>query len=494
MSGHGSPLSSVSASPPAPRTSRLWAGPLLIALLAGVLSIATRDPAGNLPRLPADPGLTLDEVYNVEMGVYLVETARSYGLGVLSPQSLREIFGAPGYNPDHPPLGRVALGLAHSLGHWWHGRGPRDFYVTADARIAPAIAFAVTIWLVGWTTGRWFGRRAGLIAALALPLTPRLFGHSHLAALETFVGLAYAAVILFVAETWSRPLLTPMAGPGPTIPRRYVLLAGFLLGLAMLMKIQGVLACVPIGLWGLWHFRGRAIGPGLLLGFTAFLVFFAGWPWLWLDPRRHLLKYFGSATNRQVLYCYYEGIKFADRDVPWHYPFVIFATTVPLGLHLLGLTGLAARIRRTESPLAAIDSGSPERDVVPGAGPGLLRAPRLQLVLLAVLFPLVLFAWPGVAVYDGERLFLICYPLWAVFVGRGGSVLWSWIERRTGESGPETRAAGDPIAGRPITRRLSASGALVGAFLAAQACGHWTTWPFLLSHYNLAVGGLRGAS
>ena len=35
------------------------------------------------------------------------------------------------------------------------------------------------------------------------------------------------------------------------------------------------------------------------------------------------------------------------------------------------------------------------------------------------MFPLVVFATPGVAVYDGERLFLTSFPLWAVFIGRG---------------------------------------------------------------------------
>lgn len=468
--------------------------PVVIAVATFLISAITRDPAGNLPSLPAGPGLTLDEVYNVEMGVYLVQTTRSYGLGILSFDSVREIFGAPGYNPDHPPLGRVALGLSHAIGQWWHGRSPRDFYVTVDARIAPALAFAVTIWLVGRITGRWYGRRAGLIAAVALPLTPRLFGHSHLAALETFVGLAYSAVILIVAETWSRPLMVRATGSRPTVFRRDVLIAGLLLGLAMLTKIQGFLACVPIGLWGLWNFRSRAIGPGLVLGLTAFLVFFVGWPWLWLNPRIHLMRYFGSATARPVLYCFYEGIKFADRDVPWHYPFVIFATTVPLGLHLLGLTGLFSRTGgaiRTGGPPASTPSTQPSASP-PDLRP--IRDPRLQLVLIAILFPLVLFAWPGIAVYDGERLFLICYPLWGVFIGRGGAVLWSWIERRLRGASAGTLEPAGSLSSLRATRHALSAGVIIGAFLTAQACGHWTTWPFLLSHYNLAVGGLRGAS
>jgi len=463
------------------------AWPFLVALLTLLASAGTRDPGRSIPPLPPGPGLTLDEVYNVEMGVYLVQSLRLYGVGILSPESIKEVFGSREYNPDHPPLGRLALGGAESWGRWWHGRGPRDWYVTADARVASSLAFALTIWIVGSATGLWFGRAAGVFAAAALPLTPRLFGHSHLAALESFVGLAYAAVILFVAEVWSRPLLAPPGGP-PRIRFRDAFLAGLLLGLALLTKIQGVLACVPIGLWGLWHFRQRAIVPGIVLGATAFGLFFLGWPWLWLDPVRHTLRYFASSTDRQVLYCYYEATKFADHDVPWHYPFVIFAATVPLGLHLLALLGLfgkpAAAATSTPAPIAPI-AGSPAAAI----DLGLRRNPRLQLVLLAVVFPLVLFAMPGIAVYDGERLFLISYPLWGVFVGRGAAILW----RRVFAGNTRPPLAASSTAARPHGRWGLAS-LLVGGLFACQAIGHWSMWPFLLSHYNLVVGGLRGAN
>lgn len=467
---------------------RTVAGPLVVALLTFVGSAATRDPAGALPRLPAGPGLTLDEVYNVEMGVYLVQSLRFYGLGILSTDSIKEVFGARGYNPDHPPLGRLGLGLAEAGGRWWHGRGDRDFYVTADARLASSIAFAMTVFLVGTAAGIWYGPKAGLLAALALPLTPRLLGHSHLAALESFVGLTYSAAILFIAHRWSRGLVGATTAP-PRVALLDAVLGGALLGLALLTKIQGALACVPIGLWGLWHFRWRAIVPGAVLGVVAFAVFFAGWPWLWLDPVRHVARYFASSTDRQVLYCYYEGMKLADRDVPWHYPFVIFATTVPLGLHLLGILGLFSR-----GPAAGAATSSTGN---PGTAPTSLRSdPRLQLVLAAVLFPLVLFALPGIAVYDGERLFLISYPLWGVFVGCGGAALWSRIERWLG--GPDGAAMPPAGTGTPPAasraRGRAAAGLIMGVVFAAQAAGLVTTWPFLLSHYNLAVGGLRGAN
>lgn len=448
---------------------------VLISVLASTASIMTRDPAGNLPHLPAGPGLTLDEVYNVEMGMYLVRSVRIYGLGVLAWDSIKEIFGTRAYNPDHPPLGRVAMGVVHDTVQAFRGRPPTA-YVTADARIAPALAFGLTVFLVGWFTSRWCGVRAGWLAALSLALIPRLFGHSHIASLETFVGLTYTATILYVADAWSRSLVAPVAGKPAKVATSAAVFAGVLFGLALLTKIQGALAAVPVGLWGLWHFRHRAILPGAIFGVVGFLTFFVGWPWLWLNPVAHVIDFFARSTDRQVLYCYYEGTKFADIDVPWHYPFVIFAITVPLGLHIAALLGLVAK-----SP-----SGPASLPAAP------LRDPRLQLVLTAILFPLVLFAKSGIAVYDGERLFLIIYPLWGVFIGRGAAVMWARLERRF-SPGVAAEAASSPTA-PPALGRSRLAAIAMGSFLAIQTAGYWTVWPFLLSHYNVAVGGLWGAN
>jgi hypothetical protein len=122
--------------------------------------------------------------------------------------------------------------------------------------------------------------------------------------------------------------------------------------------------------------------------------------------------------------------------------------TVPLGLQALGGVGLFAGRTR-------------------------LRFERHeQLVLGAMLFPLVLFSIPRVAVYDGARLFLVAFPLWALFIGRGGGLAWEWLCRRV-----PWRAAWP----------------LAGVFLACQGWGLIATWPCFLSSYNLAVGGLSGA-
>jgi hypothetical protein len=145
---------------------------------------------------------------------------------------------------------------------------------------------------------------------------------------------------------------------------------------------------------------------------------------------------------------WYFGQLYADRDVPWHYPLLLFATTVPFGLHLLGLLGIFS-----------------------GERPA-WKSAREQLLLGAMLFPIALFSYSSIVVYDGERLFLVAFPLWAILIGRGAVTLWNWIERNT-------------------SRR--SAGAVVTLLLLMQSYGLIAYAPCHLSYYNILIGGLRGA-
>ncbi|MCA9081195.1 MAG: hypothetical protein KDA58_11600, partial [Planctomycetaceae bacterium] len=73
--------------------SRNWTGPAIIAALALVAVLATLDCADDSALLGPGPGLTLDEGFNVEVGVYLMQSFAEYGFGALHPASLLEIFG-----------------------------------------------------------------------------------------------------------------------------------------------------------------------------------------------------------------------------------------------------------------------------------------------------------------------------------------------------------------------------------------------------------------
>ena len=426
-----------------------WSGGVLVGLLAFILVIATLDPSGSYPGLVQGPGLTVDEVFNVQQGVLLVEVLRTYGIWILDPVNVREIFGEAGlvpYLPDHPPLGRFVLGLGHHV--MWSlaaPDSPEGMSVTACARFGSAVLFGLTIFLVGATAGTWFGKEAGWFASISVLLMPRVFSHAHLASLESCVNLTYALAVLCLADQWN--LLSEREQEAASIHWKRGLFPGAMLGLAMLTKIQGFLVIPMIILWALWYGRRRAIPPLLVWGVTGLVVFFVGWPWLWLDPVGHLREFLGSATDRTSLNVWYLGKRYADVDTPWHYPWLMFAVTVPLGLHLLGLAGLVKAIQKKT------------------------RDRRLILVLMCLVFPLVLFSTRA-AVYDGERLFLMLFPLWGVFIGLGGKQVWDWLRRK---------------------KSFKQSMGLTTIFFLLQGWGLVAMHPCQLSYYNLLVGGLRGA-
>ena len=186
----------------------------------------------------------------------------------------------------------------------------------------------------------------------------------------------------------------------------------------------------------------------MIAGLMTGVVFIVGWPWLWLDFPKHFVDYFSSATNRTELHCWYLGQQFLDKDVPWHYPWVMSALTVPVGLLAFGLVGAGRSVRE------------------------LFNNPRLSLPLAAVIAPLVLFSLPGIAVYDGVRLFLVAFPAATVFCGIGSE----FVRER-------------------LARTLSGHRPLVvtTALLAVQAVGLVQFSPYWLSYYSLAAGGLSGA-
>lgn len=429
-------------------------GPLVVSVLTFVAVSVTLDPARSRPGLPQGPGITLDECFNVQMGVYLVESLKDYGLGILDPQSLEEIFGNPAYNPDHPPLGRLWLGVFHDLSRTVAPVNSGDYpFVTIHARAGSAFAFSLTILLTGVFVSRRWGQLAGVTSSVCLAAMPRAFGHAHLASLETFMGLTWTLAVLGTVHIWTRhagnglvaesDAQTLPASPGD----RSSMLNGLLIGLALLTKMQAILLPPLICVWAIWHWRWTAIRPLLIVLISTAATFFAGWPWLWLDFPAQLSEYFGRTTGRLALNVWYSGQVFQDVDTPWHYPWIMTLVTVPLGTILLAAVG-AWKNRHQ-----------------------LLRKPPTGLVLGSVLAPLVLFSIPGVAVYDGARLFLVVCPGIAILAGIGAV----------------------PVANCVRARKLPA-GVIIGSFLALQCVGIINTSPYYLSYYNAVVGGTRGAT
>jgi len=433
---------------------RPYLGPVVVALGSWLWIVCHLDPAGSYPDLPPGPGLTIDETFNVQQGVVMVEAVRTYGVGLLEPAVIRDVFSPPLHLPDHPPLGRLWLGVHHHL--WWWlfpPDNPDGPFVTACARSGSATAFALTILLVGSCSAMWYGSWSGLMTSLGFLLLPRVFGHAHLAALETMTNLTWSASVIAVAVAWDR------AKP-PTW--QTAAWTGAVFGLALLTKIQAVLIPLPIVIWALVRWRRQALLPLVVWGLTGFVVFFVGWPWLWLDPVGHLRQYIGGAANRATLSVWLWGHQYTDRDVPRIYALVFWLATVPIKVHVLAWLGWLT------SPAA--NSGDP--DLKPIAN---RWTPGEFLLGAMSIWPLVVFSLPGVPIYDCERLWLPGLVVWMIFFGRGAD----HVVRKFAKWKPPLK----PVVQAALLLMTVAQVMMLGGY-----------GPYYLSYYSGAAGGISRAS
>jgi hypothetical protein len=432
---------------------RPYVGPVVVAAGAWLWIVCHLDPAGSYPGMPQGPGLTVDETFNVQQGVILVEAVRTYGIGLTEPRVLKEVFTPPLHLPDHPPLGRWWLGVHHHL-VWWlfPPKDPDGPFVTACARAGSATAFALTILLVGWCSTAWYGGWSGLMTSLGFLLLPRMFGHAHLAALESMTTLTWTAAVLAIGMGWDR------AAP-PTW--RTAMWTGAIFGLALLTKIQAILIPLPILLYGIGRWRRRSLIPFAIWAGTGFVVFFIGWPWLWFDPVEHLSQYLGGAANRATLSVWLWGEQYTDRTVPRLYTLVNWFSTVPVKVHFLAWLGWMT------SPAA--------KSFDPELQPFRQKWTPGEFLMGAMTFwPLLVFSLPGVPVYDCERLWLPSLALLMLFFGRGADHV---VRRFTAWHAPLKNYA--------------------RAFLLTvtlwQALTVGSVGPAYLSYYTGALGGTRRA-
>ena len=197
------------------------------------------------PQSPPDgngPGVTCDELYHVDQGKQLVTALRQQGFAFFLPANIDRNFPwQPGGPPVQAPLGYWILGWTHYL----FDPAPDDPSVLSltAARFAPAMAFALLILIVGAWTARREGPLAGTVAAAAVALMPRLFGHAHLAALDMLTTLFFVAAVLAVAEAARGGRIWQFA------------LAGVVWGAAMLVRLHGLLVAPPVVLWLIWRLR-----------------------------------------------------------------------------------------------------------------------------------------------------------------------------------------------------------------------------------------------
>ncbi|HDZ90046.1 MAG TPA: phospholipid carrier-dependent glycosyltransferase [Deltaproteobacteria bacterium] len=388
-----------------------------------------------------DYGITWDE------GSYVI-AGRTY-LQWLDSPSIETIDRFWSLNHEHPPLVKVMVAATGRL------FGSIPFLPGSEI---PAFRSAILIFVFVLTyalfsfASELYGRGIGILVALSFFFLPRVFFHSHLAALDYPLTALWFLVVYLYWKGMER-------GWG------WIVSASVLLGLALLIKLTALFIYIPLVLCWIMatHERfkqQREVGKGswlkrlvpqlwrlVPLFFIPPLVFVGLWPWLWENTLERLVQYVAFHADHFTIPVFYLGREYVV--APWHYPLVFLSATVPL----IVLAPLLVGIYKSAS------FGNRKANTF---------------ILFNAFFPVLLLSLPGVPKYDGVRLFLPSFPFLCMVSGLGLKYL---LQRFRGGG-----------------LLKSAAGLYLFLFVLSVYVSVIRTHPYQSSYFNEVMGGTVGAS
>lgn len=274
--------------------------------------------------------------------------------------------------------------------------------------LANFILFYVGVVAFFHLTAEFFGdSRYGLLSALFLTLSPRLFAHAFFNPKDTVFMAAFTIALYFCARFWQRKTYWG------------ALLAGIACAYAANIRVVALaLPLITLGILLLdWVSKGNK--PGwkqtlvYILGFSLFVILLS--PAAWESPLAH----FGRTISLFSDYAYwnfrvmYLGEFIRGSEAPWHYLPVWIGITIPLPHILFFLTGIAVQgiyfIRK---------GGNILKD----------NKARLHLIFLGiVLSPPLLAILLNSTLYNGWRHFQFIYPSFLIIAMLGLQWVFSKI-------------------------------------------------------------------
>lgn len=335
-----------------------------------------------------DYGITWDEGVHFLAGEKYLDWLKHPSI-----KTIDQYWGFKATSTQHPPLvfllGGITKYVFHEKLNWLNG--------ISSFRISVLLfVFALSFALFSFVS-RLYGNQIAFIVSLTYFFLPRIFFHSHLAALD------YPATAMW--------FLTVYAYWKGVKNQRWIIYASILLGFALLTKLNSYLIFIPLLFYWLLFYNRRLqclvvrkghlslrkyihmfskIIPLLIIPLIIFVTF---WPYLWKNPITRILEYpFLTLKLTQVKYTYYFGKVLTH--VPWHYPFVMTFITVPLVVLVPFFMGLFTAYKK------------PYRKVN-------------IFILFNSLLPLFAVSLPMVSKYDGVRLFLPAFPFICIISGLG---------------------------------------------------------------------------
>jgi hypothetical protein len=247
--------------------------------------------------------------------------------------------------------------------------------------------------------------RIGLLAALFLILTPRLFAESFYNSKD----VVFMAVFAIAMNTTIKFVLHPSS--------RSAVLHGLASSVAIDVRIMAViLPAATVTILIIRLLKRELLIPltrralAIYLATTCILVLVM-WPWLWSHPISNFVQAFRNMAKFRwggdVLYM---GQYVPATELPWHYVPVWISITTPLLYLALFLVGVSSTLRQIASRRAGIWQGDEElQDAV---FLGFLVIPVMAVILIHSVL------------YDGWRQLYFVYPAFLCLAVRGWVSLW----------------------------------------------------------------------
>lgn len=294
-------------------------------------------------------------------------------------------------------------------------------------RVFTALLGWLGVATAGWLGARLGGPLAGFLSALLLAATPAYYGHAFTNPRDLpFAALSLIALAVIVRTRPDPERATWSSG----------LLAGFAIGLAMSVRVAGLIGFFYMGLAWAGAVACAAAGrgwshgvqlarrleiPGLCAVASAWLLVLVWWPYAQTDP---LLGPIRVAFAHSRILEWMGPLKFMGRTVyseslPWNYAPVWFGVTLPEIYFVTALVSLAG--------VVAWALASRRRPLVEWV----LHPPAMPAAMLvaAVAVPLLLVITRGTVLYDGIRHLLFVVPPLAVCLGWGTAAALQRIRR-----------------------------------------------------------------
>jgi 4-amino-4-deoxy-L-arabinose transferase-like glycosyltransferase len=381
-------------------------------------------------------------------------------------------------NHEHPALMKSLFALSHMLHTdlgWFQEEGTAYRF---PGMLMSGLAIAV---LFVWGS-REFGRTAGIMAAFAYALMPRIFFHAHLACFDAPVAAMWLLATYAYYASFRQ---------GGVIR---ALVAGVIYGLLLDTKHNSWLLPPALGahllltrgadiLQGLKQRSLRIPGAWLAMFTLGPLVFYLGWPWIWHDTIERLREYVQFHTGHEYYNMEFLGETYWKPPMPRLYAWVMTLATVPLSTLLLFAVGVVSAL--ASAMASGILPGRPwliARGLIK-ADPEATSAPARRayetqaLWLICLLVSYAPWFSPNTPIFGGTKHWITAYPFMCLFAGLGLSQL--------------IRLARRSLAGRNV-RGLSV--ALAACFITGPLVMTWHSHPWGLSAYTPLVGGAPGAA